>query len=536
MRVLSVQPSRPLSLASLVSSSLLVAMSSAAPSSAASAAASSASPLKRVYFMRHGETTFNAAGRMQGLSTESVLTAKGHLGARLAARYLESERIQFDAAFVSQLPRAKQTAAHLCSVLQLPPAVEDALLNERAAGRTEGLTRAQIDSTVRQEPDVKRLLGKSRMCVEVFEEEYEELTGVESFASVRKRASAFLRRITQLSQRCIVVVSHGRFLSTLFTMIDGSYGNGQGEQHNMSNCTITEVWLDQAAAAAAAADAAMLGCFKIARQIDGDSLFNKGVHSFLRHEYASDHWAMVVPPPNLLVARLHVASDGLVSIASEANAAVAASSSAAASAGSSSSPPLELLVSLHPFDSRGYRSIVRLWCSAAPASVLNRPTSLAEDFALVRGAALVAASWKQLGLIAQTMLLGNNSHEMVRASADGDSKADASSAADPALRLPRVQLGTPHEPCFPHAHVICRGDPAHPYVPGVPLGGPDAGAMFGARGSSDPQAQPGDRETPWEPKQLERVRGTLVDLLAVALEQQTAADVVPASSIPAPLE
>ena len=62
----------------------------------------------RVTLVRHGQSTWNAEGRMQGSSDVSVLTAKGEAQAREAAGLLSG--VDFDALFRSPLQRASVTA------------------------------------------------------------------------------------------------------------------------------------------------------------------------------------------------------------------------------------------------------------------------------------------------------------------------------------------------------------------------------------------------------------------------------------------
>lgn len=60
-----------------------------------------------IYLTRHGQTEFNALGRVQGWC-DSLLTEAGKQEAERLGNRLQSHR--FDAAFSSNLPRAVQTA------------------------------------------------------------------------------------------------------------------------------------------------------------------------------------------------------------------------------------------------------------------------------------------------------------------------------------------------------------------------------------------------------------------------------------------
>ena len=63
---------------------------------------------KRVVLVRHGQSTWNAVGRMQGSSDESRLTEKGVSQAQTTALLLNGEN--FDAVYSSPLRRARDTA------------------------------------------------------------------------------------------------------------------------------------------------------------------------------------------------------------------------------------------------------------------------------------------------------------------------------------------------------------------------------------------------------------------------------------------
>ena len=66
------------------------------------------SSVKRITLVRHGQSTWNAIGRMQGSSDFSVLTEKGKSQAETTSVLLRGER--FDKVFSSPLRRATETA------------------------------------------------------------------------------------------------------------------------------------------------------------------------------------------------------------------------------------------------------------------------------------------------------------------------------------------------------------------------------------------------------------------------------------------
>lgn len=102
-----------------------------------------------VYFIRHGTTENNIAGRFQGRS-DIPLGEKGRkqaacLGERFA-------HIPLDAVYTSPLRRAYQTAEGVCAHLPVQPICCDGL-REIDGGALEGRTN---DENIRDYPDVMR--------------------------------------------------------------------------------------------------------------------------------------------------------------------------------------------------------------------------------------------------------------------------------------------------------------------------------------------------------------------------------------------
>lgn len=69
--------------------------------------------------MRHGESTFNVQGRVQGHYDQSTLTGTGRATARQVGEALSG--IHFDAIYTSPLQRARETAEGILSVLRSAP-------------------------------------------------------------------------------------------------------------------------------------------------------------------------------------------------------------------------------------------------------------------------------------------------------------------------------------------------------------------------------------------------------------------------------
>lgn len=103
--------------------------------------------LPDIFVIRHGETQWNVAGRLQGRQ-DTPLTANGvrqavAVGLRLADHIAQRGNLKF---WVSPLGRARQTASILADTWHVPfdRFVNDPVLMERAYGEWEGLTHDEI--------------------------------------------------------------------------------------------------------------------------------------------------------------------------------------------------------------------------------------------------------------------------------------------------------------------------------------------------------------------------------------------------------
>lgn len=94
-----------------------------------------------VWIVRHGETDWNQAGRIQGW-TDVPLNSCGIRQAHALARQLEG--VPFRAIYTSDLTRALNTAAILQTCVPAPRLVHSGL-RERGFGLGEGLYREELD-------------------------------------------------------------------------------------------------------------------------------------------------------------------------------------------------------------------------------------------------------------------------------------------------------------------------------------------------------------------------------------------------------
>ncbi len=97
--------------------------------------------MTRLLLVRHGETDWNAGGRLQG-QTDRPLSEFGRRQARELAEKLAGEQI--DAVYASDLSRARETAETIGARLGLPVAL-DPDLREKDWGTWEGLSAVERD-------------------------------------------------------------------------------------------------------------------------------------------------------------------------------------------------------------------------------------------------------------------------------------------------------------------------------------------------------------------------------------------------------
>lgn len=192
--------------------------------------------------VRHGETEWNRAGRIQGHS-DSPLTREGVEQAEAMGKRLRE--LPIDAVVASDLGRAHHTAAILCQHLDhsIVPATA---LRERAFGVGEGLTYAEIDerfpemfSRVRQtDPDFAAPGGESR----------------------RQFHDRIVSGLVELSRQYkgsrVLVVTHGGVLAAVYRWLNGlpvssphtieipNVGYNQVSHSHTDDAWQIEVWAD----------------------------------------------------------------------------------------------------------------------------------------------------------------------------------------------------------------------------------------------------------------------------------------------------
>jgi probable phosphoglycerate mutase len=160
-----------------------------------------------LWFVRHGESTWNASGFVQGQASGPKLTVKGrHEAAGVAAQL---RQVRAGAIYTSDLRRARETAAVIGDALGLPLQI-DASLRERHFGVAQGSPLSQLDPAHS---------GFERG--QVVDADVRPPEG-ESLRELYQRVSAFIDHMAMDEQENdVVVVTHGGVIR-----VAQAYGSG----------------------------------------------------------------------------------------------------------------------------------------------------------------------------------------------------------------------------------------------------------------------------------------------------------------------
>jgi probable phosphoglycerate mutase len=168
----------------------------------------------RIFLVRHGETDWNAAGRIQGQS-DTPLNAVGRLQAERVARRLSCEAIH--ALYSSDLVRARDTASIIGQVLGLP-VWTSAQLRERRYGGWEGLTWEEIQRRFPEQVAERRARPMDFAP-----------PGGESARQLLSRARDAIQAIARRhAGENVAVVTHGGFCYVLLHHILGDVNGDRG--------------------------------------------------------------------------------------------------------------------------------------------------------------------------------------------------------------------------------------------------------------------------------------------------------------------
>jgi len=182
--------------------------------------------LKRMVFIRPGETQWNKLGRWQGI-VSIPLSAQGITQAKRLAQFVRN--IGLDVIYSSDLRRAKDTAAILSEYTDVK-LIYDKRLRERHMGEWQGLTTAEIRDWNRAE--YQRLLVDPHGF---------QIPGGESRQQVTERVCACFEDIIARGGETIGIISHTTAVRALLAELVPDSKAYDMTFRNMSVTTIAQL-------------------------------------------------------------------------------------------------------------------------------------------------------------------------------------------------------------------------------------------------------------------------------------------------------
>jgi probable phosphoglycerate mutase len=185
--------------------------------------------MKRLFYVRHGETEMNVAGMWSG-QIETPLTEKGRQQAKEAGKALKAKLPHVDLIICSPLARAYHTASIIAEEIgyQVKDIQKSPLLLERSFGKLEGTS------------DVNYYADHGGL------ESIDQVEGAETVEQMQVRAGEALSMIESLPQDNILVVSHGTFGRAFRRAVDKlphthEYIQEHRDEYRLKNAEIVEL-------------------------------------------------------------------------------------------------------------------------------------------------------------------------------------------------------------------------------------------------------------------------------------------------------
>ena len=185
----------------------------------------------RLYIMRHGETDWNKARRLQG-QADIPLNEVGRSIARQTAAGMKD--ITLDAVYSSPLIRAKETAQIVIGKREVP-LLEDDRLREMSFGPYEGLCCA-ADNWEIPDPEFENFFHAP--------DRYIPPEGGDAFTDVLKRVSDFTAELSgnaRYSGSNILIVCHGVVVGSFLSIIKKRTIAGFWDDKVQKNCAVNVV-------------------------------------------------------------------------------------------------------------------------------------------------------------------------------------------------------------------------------------------------------------------------------------------------------
>lgn len=175
--------------------------------------------MKKLYFVRHGESKWNVEDKICGQS-DSPLTEKGYLQAKDSANIILNSNIKIDLVVSSPLSRARETAKIISEVCEIPLIIDNRLI-EQNFGKWEGHSPRN---------DHQFFLDKQNFV--------SRFSNGESMLEVAHRIYTVLDEIKK-DDKTYLIVAHNGIARIVKSYFD-DMSNEEFSKYAVKNCSITE--------------------------------------------------------------------------------------------------------------------------------------------------------------------------------------------------------------------------------------------------------------------------------------------------------
>lgn len=175
----------------------------------------------KIFYVRHGQTDWNLARRMQGGQTERPLNETGIKQAKESKKELEN--VKYDIVICSPMERAKQTAEIINQGRNMPIIIDERL-RERKLGELEG-------NQITEECEKQIWDYKFNINIE----------GGEDLRQFEERILNFITEIKEkYAEKTVLIVAHGGIAKVLKAYLYGKPKSQNLDEITMKNCEIIE--------------------------------------------------------------------------------------------------------------------------------------------------------------------------------------------------------------------------------------------------------------------------------------------------------
>lgn len=179
--------------------------------------------MKTLYLLRHAETDWNEAGKLQGRHN-THLSLKGQNQAKEAKeRYKD---LQYDVIYCSPLARARETIEIIKGDKNIPLIINDGLI-ERDYGNYEGYVIGKLDNLKALNDD-------------------ENFTGELTDDAAKRMKETLLDICKKCDKEKIMISTHGGLIGYFLELAYKELNNGLTfDYHHLENCSINVVEYDE---------------------------------------------------------------------------------------------------------------------------------------------------------------------------------------------------------------------------------------------------------------------------------------------------